>query len=114
MSPQPTPAPPGAPATAVDHLALTPETKASLQILIVDDERTLRESCVSMLKHDGYNVRACARGDEALDTLKRLRFDIVLLDLYMSQVPGIELLQACLEAHPETIVIVMTGNPPIP
>src|SRR3989442_1181689 len=91
MSPQPTPAPPGGPATAVDHLALTPETKASLQILIVDDERTLRESCVSMLKHDGYNVRACARGDEALDTLKRLRFDIVLLDLYMSQVPGIEL-----------------------
>src|SRR5882724_4012268 len=113
MSPQPTPAPPGVPATAVDHLALTPETKASLQILIVDDERTLRESCVSMLKHDGYNVRACARGDEALDTLKRLRFDIVLLDLYMSQVPGIELLQACLEAHPETIVIVMTGNPSV-
>src|SRR5882724_7444758 len=113
MSPQPTPAPPGAPATAVDHLALTPETKASLQILIVDDERTLRESCVSMLKHDGYNVRACARGDEALDTLKRLRFDIVLLDLYMSQVPGIELLQACLETHPETIVIVMTGNPSV-
>src|SRR6266853_255333 len=113
MSPQPTPAPPGAPATAVDHLALTPETKASLQILIVDDERTLRESCVSMLKHDGYNVRACARGDEALDTLKRLRFDIVLLDLYMSQVSGMELLQACLEAHPETIVIVMTGNPSV-
>src|SRR3989475_819314 len=113
MSPQPTPAPPGAPATAVDHLALTPEAKASLQILIVDDERTLRESCVSMLKHDGYNVRACARGDEALDTLKRLRFDIVLLDLYMSEVSGLEWLQACLEAHPETIVIVMTGTPSV-
>src|SRR2546427_10089643 len=108
MSPQPTPTPPGAPATAVDHLALTPETSASLQVLSVDDERTLRESCVSMLKHDGYNVRACARGDEALDTVKRLRFDIVMLDPSRSQVSGMELLQACLEAHPETIVIVMT------
>jgi DNA-binding NtrC family response regulator len=110
-----TPAQPAGPtaSTAPDTLSLSPETKAGLQILIVDDERTLRESCVSMLKHDGYNVRACARGDEALDTLKRLRFDIVLLDLYMSQVSGIELLQACLEAHPETIVIVMTGNPSV-
>jgi DNA-binding NtrC family response regulator len=108
-----TPTPSGGPTTVSDPLALSPEIKAGLQILIVDDERTLRESCVSMLKHDGYNVRACARGDEALDTLKRLRFDIVLLDLYMSQVPGIELLQACLEAHPETIVIVMTGNPSV-
>jgi len=101
------------PPAAPDPLSLTPETKASLQILIVDDERTLRESCVSMLKHDGYNVRACARGDEALDTLKRVRFDIVLLDLFMSQVSGMELLRACLEARPDTIVIVMTGNPSV-
>ncbi len=109
-----TAAPPGAPvAAAPDPLSLSPETKSSLHILIIDDERTLRESCVSMLKHDGYNVRACARGDEALDVLKRVRFDIVLLDLYMSQVPGLELLRACLEAHPETIVIVMTGNPSV-
>jgi DNA-binding NtrC family response regulator len=96
-----------------DPLSLTPETKAGLQILIVDDERTLRESCLSMLKHDGYNVRGCARGDEAADTLKRVRFDIVLLDLYMSHVPGLELLRICLDAHPDTIVIVMTGSPSV-
>src|SRR2546425_9788603 len=105
MSPQPTPAPPGGPATAVDHLALTPETKASLQILVVDDERSLRESCVSVLEHEGYNVRVCSRGEDALDTLKRVRFDIVLLDLYMPQVPGMELMRVCLETHPDTIVI---------
>jgi len=110
-----TPAAPGesTPTAAPDPLSLTPETKAALRILIIDDERTLRESCVSMLKHDGYNVRACARGDEALDTLKRVRFDIVLLDLFMSQVSGMELLRAGLEAHPDTIVIVMTGNPSV-
>ncbi len=99
--------------TAADPLSLSPETKAGLQILIIDDDRSLRESCVSMLKHEGYNVRTCARGDEALDTLKRLRFDIVLLDLYMCQVPGMELLRVCLETHPDTIVIVTTGDPSV-
>ena len=94
-------------------LAITPETKASLQVLVVDDERSLRESCLSVLEHEGYNVRVCSRGEDALDTLKRVRFDIVLLDLYMSQVPGMELMRACLEAHADTIVIVITGNPSV-
>ena len=104
---------PAGPVSVVDSLSLSAETKSSLQVLIVDDERTLRDSCTSVLKHDGYNVRACSRGDEALQTLKRARFDIVLLDLYMSQVSGTELLRACLETHPDTIVIVMTGNPSV-
>src|SRR5438552_6302736 len=96
-----------------DPLSLTPAAKASVQVLIVDDERTLRESCASMLKHEGYNVRVCSRGDEALETLKRTRFDIVLLDLYMAQVQGMELLRTALQTHPETIVIVMTGHPSV-
>jgi DNA-binding NtrC family response regulator len=104
---------PADPAAVTDPLSLSPDTKASVQVLIVDDERTLRESCASMLEHAGFNVRVCRRGDEALETLKRCRFDIVLLDLYMSQVPGMELLRAALEAHPETIVIVMTGQPSV-
>src|SRR5205807_10413472 len=97
---------PPPPLGITDPLSLTPAAKASVQVLIVDDERTLRESCASMLKHEGYNVRVCSRGDEALETLKRTRFDIVLLDLYMAQVQGMELLRVALENHPETIVIV--------
>ncbi len=105
---------PARPAAAVSTLlTITPETKASLQILLVDDERTLRESCAGVLEHEGYNVRVCSRGEDALDTLKRVRFDIVLLDLYMSQVPGMELMRVCLETHPDTIVIVITGNPSV-
>src|SRR5437016_1397410 len=104
---------PTQPIGITDPLSLTPAAKASVQVLIVDDERTLRESCASMLKHEGYNVRVCSRGDEALETLKRTRFDIVLLDLYMAQVQGMELLRVALENHPETIVIVMTGHPSV-
>src|SRR5947208_15348540 len=94
---------PTQPIGLTDPLSLSPAAKASVQILIVDDERTLRESCASMLKHEGYNVRVCSRGEEALETLKRVHFDIVLLDLYMAQVQGIELLRVTLETHPETI-----------
>jgi DNA-binding NtrC family response regulator len=115
-SPPPSPSPilGGSTSAAVTAaISISPEIKAGLQILIIDDERSLRESCASMLTHAGYNVRTCARGDEALDTVKRVRCDIVMLDLFMSQVSGMELLRACLEAHPDTIVIVMTGNPSV-
>src|SRR5881396_19620 len=93
--------------------ALTPELKASIQVLIVDDERTLRESCATVLRYDGYQVTLCGRGDEARDLLKRTKFDIVLLDLYMTEIPGMRLLRTCLEANPDTIAIMVTGNPSV-
>jgi DNA-binding NtrC family response regulator len=119
--PSPGPEPAGAagaastpgPSDVAALLPVSPEARASLRILIVDDERTLRESCGSVLELAGYNVTLCGRGQEALELLKRTRFDVVFLDLYMSQVPGMELLRACLEANRETIVIVMTGNPSV-
>jgi len=82
-------------------------------VLIVDDDRTLRESCASVLQYEGYQVSLCSRGDEARETLKRNRFDIVLLDLYMPEVSGLRLLRTCLEAHSDTIVLVITGNPSV-
>jgi DNA-binding NtrC family response regulator len=90
-----------------------PEVKASMRLLVVDDERTLRESCASVLQHEGYNVTVCGRGEEARDVVKRRPFDIVLIDLYMSQVPGMELLKATLEANRDTLVVMMTGNPSV-
>src|SRR5712692_1886542 len=94
-------------------LPVNAELQAALRVLIVDDERTLRESCASVLKVAGYNVTLCGRGQEALEMVRRTRFDVVLLDLYMSQVSGMELLTACLETSRETLVIVMTGNPSV-
>ena len=93
--------------------ALTPELKASIQVLIVDDERTLRESCATVLRYEGYQVTLAGRGDEARELLKRTKFDVVLLDLYMTEVPGMRLLRTCLEAHPDTIAIMITGNPSV-
>lgn len=84
---------------------------AYCRVLIVEDEATLRESCASVLDHEGYDVVAVGRGGEARDLLQRTRFDIVLLDLNMPQVSGMELLEICLRTSPETLVVIMTGNP---
>lgn len=92
---------------------LTPELKAGIRILIVDDDRTLRESCASVLQYEGYQVSTCSRGEEARELLKRTAFDIALLDLYLPEISGMRLLQTCLDTHPETIVIMITGNPSI-
>ena len=100
-------------APSTDPRSLSAETKASLRVLIIDDDRTLREGCASVLQVEGYNVTFVGRGDEAVDLVKRRRFDIVLCDLYMTPVPGLEILTAILEANKDTIVVMMTGNPSV-
>src|SRR6266536_2397737 len=94
-------------------LAIGPEAKARVRILVVDDEHTLRESCAAVLRHEGYDVTVCSRGQDALELLKRRAFDVVLADLYMSQVDGLTLLRAALTTNRDTIGIVMTGNPSV-
>jgi DNA-binding NtrC family response regulator len=96
-----------------DPLAIPDDIKSSIRILIVDDERTLRESCATVLQADGFSVTTIGRGEEALETVRRRKFDIVLVDLYMSQISGVEILRAALETQKETIVVVMTGNPSV-
>jgi DNA-binding NtrC family response regulator len=102
-----------APLNERDPLAIPDDIKSSIRIAIIDDERTLRESCATVLQADGYSVTTIGRGEEAIDTVKRRKFDIVLVDLYMSQVTGIDILRAALETQKETIVVVMTGNPSV-
>ncbi len=103
----------GGEAGARDPLSISAEVKASLSLLIVDDDRTLREGCASVLQMDGYSVTTLGRGDEAVELVRRRRFDVVLVDLYMTPVSGMEILKAALTANKDTIVVVMTGNPSV-
>jgi DNA-binding response OmpR family regulator len=100
-------------ANVSDPLSIAREFKSSLKVLIVDDDRTLREGCATVLEVEGYNVTVIGRGDEALDTVKRRRFDIILVDLYMTPISGMEFLQGALEAHKDSIIVMMTGNPSV-
>src|SRR5438067_12482617 len=94
-------------------LSIGADAKARIRILVVDDEHTLRESCATVLRQDGYDVTVSSRGQEALELLKRRAFDILLVDLYMSQVDGLTLLRTALTTNRDTIGIVMTGNPSV-
>jgi DNA-binding NtrC family response regulator len=89
------------------------ELRSSIDVLIIDDEHSLRESCGSLLRTEGFAVSLCGRGDDALQLVRTRRFDIILLDLYMSRVQGLEIMEAAIAARPGTLVIVMTGNPSV-
>jgi DNA-binding NtrC family response regulator len=92
---------------------LSEEQKSTIRVLVVDDEPTLRATCVSVLKLQGFDVTSTERGEEALQIVRRQDFDIMLLDLYMTQVPGMELLRQALARRPETLVVMMTGDPSV-
>ena len=100
-------APVGAAAAAGDG------PRIPLRVLVVDDDHTLRESCASILRLEGHDVTLSGRGEQALEMLRRRRFDVALIDLFMAEVPGIELLRAGLEANPELVPIVITGKPSV-
>jgi len=104
--------PAGSPPLADTALVPAAE-RSSIRVLVVDDDRTLREGCASVLQVEGYAVTCSGRGDEAIEMMQRSRFDVVMLDLYMTPVPGIEILKAALQANPEALVIMMTGNPSV-
>jgi DNA-binding NtrC family response regulator len=80
-------------------------------VLIVEDEDTLRESCASVLGDDGYVVATTGQPREAETLLRHNVFDVLLLDWYLRDVPGRELLPVALAANPQTRVIVVTGKP---
>ncbi len=94
-------------------LPVGPEARRRIHVLVVDDEETLRDTCASVLRLEGYDVTVCGRGQETLDLLRRRAFDIVLVDLYLPQVDGLAVLRAALASNPGTLVVVMTGNPSI-
>ena len=84
-----------------------------MRALIVDDDRTLREGCASVLRAEGINVEVTGRGEEAIQMIHRSRFDIMLVDVYLEPVSGIDVLKAVMATAPTTLVVLMTGNPSV-
>lgn len=85
------------------------EESQDLQVLVVDDERDIRDGCERILGRRGCRVAKAANGEEALGFVEKTQYDIVLLDLKMPGMDGLEVLRLIREAHPETLVIVITG-----
>ena len=79
------------------------------QVLVVDDERDIRDGSERILTRKGYKVTTATNGEEALKCVEKTEFAIVLLDLKMPGMDGLEVLRLIRESHPETLVIVITG-----
>jgi DNA-binding NtrC family response regulator len=88
-------------------------TTEKLRALIVDDDRTLREGCASVLRSEGFIVEVSARGDQAIEMVRRSKFDIMFVDVYMTPVSGIDVLKTVMATAPNTLVVLMTGNPSV-
>jgi two-component system response regulator PilR (NtrC family) len=78
-------------------------------ILVVDDENSMREFLEIMLNKEGYQVATAAGGGEAIDLLKQSDFDLVITDIRMKEIDGLEVLKRCKELHPHTIVIMISA-----
>ena len=79
------------------------------QLLVVDDEKECADLFARILSRDGYTVRTAVSGVEALRELRRRPADLVLADMVMPGMNGIELLANIKELYPETDVIILTG-----
>ena len=79
------------------------------KILLAEDDAVMREYLTRALERSGYSVVAVDRGTAALPLLETERFDLLLTDIVMPEMDGIELAQRCSDIAPETRVMFITG-----
>ncbi len=79
------------------------------RVLVVDDERSMRELLSIVLRRDGYDVLVAEDGADALELLGRERVDILITDIRMPTMNGVELLREAKRIAPDIIAIVMTA-----
>ena len=87
-------------------------TKA--KILITDDEKIVRESLLHWFEEDGYNVEIASSGEEALAKFEKGKYDLVLTDMKMPGLSGLELLKKIKEIDENCIVILITAYASVP
>jgi two-component system response regulator HydG len=83
--------------------------QGNIKILIVDDETITLKNLVHVMEKEGYEVVGVSSGPKALKILEEQEFDIVLTDIKMKKVDGIDILKRCKELYPDTEVIMITG-----
>lgn len=80
------------------------------KILIVDDEETMRRSLADILRLEGYSVQSASNGEAALLVLAKETIDLVLLDLKMPGMDGLEVMRNASNIAPDTIIVLLTAH----
>ena len=79
-------------------------------ILIIDDEKAIRKTLSEILSFEGYKIEEASDGEEGLKKFKDKNFDVVLCDIKMPKIDGIEFLQKAGEANPDIPIIMISGH----
>lgn len=80
-----------------------------ISILVIDDERIIHESCARILREHGYQIDSAMNGQEALQKLKDKRYNLVLSDIKMPGMDGVQTLELMKRHAPDVTVIMFTG-----
>ena len=86
------------------------KSEAKPNILVVDDDRSICKMIGSLLDMEGYAHKVVNRGEDALEVLRTEAIDIVISDIYMGDVSGLDVLAAARESLPEAEVVIMTAH----
>jgi DNA-binding NtrC family response regulator len=81
------------------------------KVLLVEDEAVLRESVRDWLVEDGYDVECVETGEEALERIKKEEFGVVVLDLRLPDIDGLQVFEHAKELKPETKGVIITAYP---
>jgi two-component system nitrogen regulation response regulator NtrX len=79
-------------------------------ILVVDDEASICQSLSAILTDEGYQVLVAGSGEDAIKSVDNEMPQLVLLDIWLPGIDGLETLKAIKAAHPNVLVIMMSGH----
>lgn len=82
-------------------------------ILVVDDEKSIRITLREFLKNEGHEVEIVGDADEALEILRERKFDVVVTDIVLPRISGVDLLRVIRQSDPFVQVVMMTGEPTV-
>lgn len=80
------------------------------KILVIDDERAIRNTLKEILGYEKFQVELADNAKQALDLIKSGEFELILCDIKMPEMDGLELLPLLLDAHPDTPVVMISGH----
>jgi len=86
----------------------SPQT-SPVRILVVDDEESIRDLCARVLTRAGYAVTTAPSGEDAVARLGRESFDLLISDIRMPGISGLEVLERAKAAFPQIRVVLITG-----
>lgn len=80
------------------------------RVLIVDDEKNIRLTLSTLIQRAGFDVTSAEGGEEAINLLSKHRYDLLLVDLKMPEIDGMQVVAAARQFDPDIVIIVLTGH----